>query len=183
VNVSGVQLDAGNFREVVANALADSGLPPGLLTLEITESVLLEDADRTLLVLEELRALGVRIALDDFGTGFSSLTYLHILPIDELKIDQSFVRSLEAQVTENTLLQMIIHLGRAFGLRVVAEGVDSELKLHVLQQLGCSFGQGFLFARPEPLDSVIAHFESTRCGADGGPARRSESYEPATSAS
>jgi diguanylate cyclase (GGDEF)-like protein/PAS domain S-box-containing protein len=161
VNVSGRQLNTGNFRDVVAGALADSGLPPGLLTLEITESVLLEDAQRTLLVLEELRALGVRIALDDFGTGFSSLTYLHILPIDELKIDQSFVRSLEAEVTENTLLQMIIHLGRAFGLRVVAEGVDSELKLHVLGQLGCHFGQGFLFARPEPLDTVRARFRAT----------------------
>jgi EAL domain-containing protein (putative c-di-GMP-specific phosphodiesterase class I) len=161
VNVSGRQLNSGNFRDVVAGALTDSGLAPGLLTLEITESVLLEDAQRTLLVLEELRALGVRIALDDFGTGFSSLTYLHILPIDELKIDQSFVRSLEAEVTENTLLQMIIHLGRAFGLRVVAEGVDSELKLHVLGQLGCHFGQGFLFARPEPLETVRARFRAT----------------------
>src|SRR5262249_36366154 len=114
----------------------------------------------TLDVLEALRAFGIRIALDDFGTGFSSLTYLQQLPIDELKIDQSFVRSLETEVTENTLLQMIIHLGRAFGLRVVAEGVDSELKLRVLQQLGCRLGQGFLFARPEPSNEAAGKLEA-----------------------
>jgi diguanylate cyclase (GGDEF)-like protein/PAS domain S-box-containing protein len=182
VNVSGRQLNTGNFRDVVASALLESGLTPGLLTLEITESVLLEDAERTLHVLEELRALGIRIALDDFGTGFSSLTYLHTLPIDELKIDQSFVRSLEAKVTENTLLQMIIHLGSAFGLRVVAEGVDSELKLHVLQQLGCCFGQGFLFAQPQPLDTVLSALEAAN--GNGEPrARPGDLYAPVTSSS
>ena len=183
VNVSGRQLNSGSFRDVVASALIESGLAPGLLTLEITESVLLEDADRTMQVLNELRALGIRIALDDFGTGFSSLTYLHTLPIDELKIDQSFVRSLETEVTENTLLQMIIHLGSAFGLRVVAEGVDSELKLHVLQQIGCRYGQGFLFAQPEPLDAVLARFESAQCGSDRACARHGELYAPLTSSS
>ncbi len=161
VNVSGRQFEAGDFTAIVGSALEDSGLAPSLLTLEITESVLLDDAERTLGALQDLRALGIRIALDDFGTGYSSLTYLHRLPIDELKIDQSFVRGLEARVTENTLLQMIVHLGRAFHLQVVAEGVDSELKLRVLQQLGCHFGQGFLFARPAPLGNVLSQFDST----------------------
>ncbi len=162
VNVSARQLNGSGLHMTAQLALADSGLAPELLTLEITESVLLDDTESILKVLGELRALGVRIALDDFGTGYSSLTYLHRLPIDELKIDQSFVETLATAEPDNRLLETIIHLGAAFDLRVVAEGIDSEQKLATLRELGCRFGQGYLFARPAALADLLAPGVFTR---------------------
>ena len=141
--------------------LRDTGLAPELLGLEITESVLVDDADETVVLLDELKALGVRIALDDFGTGYSSLTYLQQLPIDELKIDRSFVAVLEDEASDLVLLQMMVQLGRAFDLKVVAEGIDTDRKLRRIQRLGCHFGQGYLFARPAPFDQVMQRFEET----------------------
>jgi diguanylate cyclase (GGDEF)-like protein/PAS domain S-box-containing protein len=161
INVSARQLVSGTFRETIERALTDFGLAPALLTLEITESVLLDDMEATLQLLNTLRARGVRIALDDFGTGYSSLTYLDRLPIDELKIDQSFVQSLDTQRPDRRLLETIIHLGQIFHVRVVAEGIDSTHKLNIIRQLGCHFGQGYLFADPSPLDAVLARFEGT----------------------
>ena len=154
VNVSAHQLNSGDFLPTVRAALADAQLAPELLTLEITESALLHNTDAVLRHLEEIRALGTRISLDDFGTGYSSLTYLHRLPINELKIDQSFVQTLGNDGSDRILLNTIIQLGRAYGLTVVAEGIDSEQKLRVLNKLGCRYGQGFLFARPAPLAEV-----------------------------
>ncbi len=161
VNVSPRQFDNPSIVEVVAGALRDAQLAPELLGLEITESVLVDDADETVARLNELKALGVRISLDDFGTGYSSLTYLHRLPIDELKIDRSFVAVLEDEASDLVLLQMMIQLGRAFDLKVVAEGIDTDRKLRRIQQLGCHFGQGFLFARPAPVDHVMGRFQET----------------------
>jgi diguanylate cyclase (GGDEF)-like protein/PAS domain S-box-containing protein len=161
VNVSPRQFDNPTIVEAVARVLRDTGLAPELLGLEITESVLVDDADETVALLDELKALGVRIALDDFGTGYSSLTYLQRLPIDELKIDRSFVGVLEDESADLNLLQMMIQLGRAFDLKVVAEGIDTDRKLRRIQRLGCHFGQGFLFARPAPFDQVMQRFEAT----------------------
>jgi diguanylate cyclase (GGDEF)-like protein/PAS domain S-box-containing protein len=162
VNVSPRQFDSHSIIDAVAGVLRDTGLAPELLGLEITESVLLGDADETVGMLRELKALGVRVALDDFGTGYSSLTYLQRLPIDELKIDRTFVAVLEDEESDLNLLQMMIQLGRAFDLKVVAEGIDTDRKLRRIQRLGCHFGQGFLFARPAPFDQVTARFlEST----------------------
>jgi EAL domain-containing protein (putative c-di-GMP-specific phosphodiesterase class I) len=162
VNVSPRQFDSHSIIDAVAGVLRDTGLAPELLGLEITESVLLGDADETVGMLHELKALGVRVALDDFGTGYSSLTYLQRLPIDELKIDRTFVAVLEDEDSDLNLLQMMIQLGRAFDLKVVAEGIDTDRKLRRIQRLGCHFGQGFLFARPAPFDQVMARFlEST----------------------
>jgi diguanylate cyclase (GGDEF)-like protein/PAS domain S-box-containing protein len=161
VNVSPRQFDSPSIVEAVAGVLRDSGLEPELLGLEITESVLLGDADETVGLLHELKALGVRVALDDFGTGYSSLTYLQRLPIDELKIDRTFVAVLEDEEADLNLLQMMIQLGRAFDLKVVAEGIDTDRKLRRIQRLGCHFGQGFLFARPAPIDSVMARFNES----------------------
>jgi diguanylate cyclase (GGDEF)-like protein/PAS domain S-box-containing protein len=161
VNVSPRQFDDPNVVEAVANVLRESGLAPELLGLEITESVLVDDADETVMLLDQLKGLGVRIALDDFGTGYSSLTYLQQLPIDELKIDRSFVAVLEDEASDLVLLQMMVQLGRAFDLKVVAEGIDTDRKLRRIQRLGCHFGQGYLFARPAPFEQVMQRFEET----------------------
>lgn len=161
VNVSPRQFDSPSIVDTVADVLRTSGLAPELLALEITESVLVDDADEAVALLERLKGLGVRIALDDFGTGYSSLTYLHRLPIDELKIDRSFVGVLEDESADLNLLQMMIQLGRAFDLNVVAEGIDTDRKLRRIQRLGCHLGQGFLFARPAPFDHVMQRFADT----------------------
>jgi diguanylate cyclase (GGDEF)-like protein/PAS domain S-box-containing protein len=158
VNVSPRQFDSPSVVEAVEAALRETGLAPELFGLEITESVLVDDADETIALLDELKSLGVRIALDDFGTGYSSLTYLHRLPIDELKIDRSFVAVLEDESSDLVLLQMMVQLGRAFDLKVVAEGIDTDRKLRRIQRLGCHFGQGYLFARPAPFEQVMQRF-------------------------
>ena len=165
VNVSPRQFDSPSVVEVVASTLRDSGLAAELLGLEITESVLVDDPDETVALLDQLKALGVRIALDDFGTGYSSLTYLQQLPIDELKIDRSFVATLEDERSDLVLLQMMVQLGRAFDLKVVAEGIDTDRKLRRIQRLGCHYGQGYLFARPAGFEQVMRRFEASGAGA------------------
>jgi diguanylate cyclase (GGDEF)-like protein/PAS domain S-box-containing protein len=171
VNVSPRQFDSPSVVEAVQSVLRETGLPPALLGLEITESVLVDDADETVALLDDLKALGVRLALDDFGTGYSSLTYLQQLPIDELKIDRSFVAVLEDESSDLVLLQMMIQLGRAFDLKVVAEGIDTDRKLRRIRRLGCHFGQGYLFARPAPIDQVMRRFRETEVPTPGGSAR------------
>jgi diguanylate cyclase (GGDEF)-like protein len=166
INVSARQLASVGFREMIEDALGEIGLAPQLLTLEITESVLLDDIDTALQILDALRRRGVRIALDDFGTGYSSLTYLDRLPIDELKIDQSFVQALDTQTPDRRLLETIIHLGQIFHVRVVAEGIDSTHKLRIVRQLGCHYGQGFLFSDASPLGVVLRRFAATPDRAD-----------------
>ena len=152
VNVSGRQLERSDFPSAVTHALRASELPPQLLTLEVTESVLVRDETRMLSAINELRALGVRIAIDDFGTGYSSLTYLHRLPIHELKIDGSFIATLDPSDEEHPLVGMMVQLGEALGFDTVAEHIDSQQKAQALQRMGCTYGQGFYFARPAPLD-------------------------------
>ena len=154
VNLSPRQLAAGDIIGSVRYALDREDLAPELLRLEITESVLMDDAPRNLDTLHALTDLGVRLALDDFGTGYSSLTYLRRFPIDTLKIDQSFVRPLTIG-GDTTIVRAIIDLAHALGLVVVAEGIDTEAKWRTLQEVGCEVGQGYLFARPEPLDALL----------------------------
>jgi len=140
----------------VTDALADSSLAPDLLTLEITETVLLEETERNAAIMTRIRGLGVHIALDDFGSGYSSLTYLRRLPIDSIKIDRSFLRSLESDSRDLVVLKAIAELGTTYGLAVVAEGIDTEAKLAAVRDVGCGYGQGFLFAKPSPLDEALA---------------------------
>jgi EAL domain-containing protein (putative c-di-GMP-specific phosphodiesterase class I) len=148
VNVSGRQLSDPQFATAVREALDATDLPPHLLTLEITESVLLDD-DTALAPLLELSALGVHLAIDDFGTGHSALSRLRRYPIDTLKIDRSFVAALtpEAPVPD-VLITAILSLGQGLGMTVIAEGVETEEQLIALRTLGCRSAQGFLFARP-----------------------------------
>lgn len=156
INVSAVQFLRTGFVDRVAAALASAGLPPGLLELELTESILVQDAQEALLRLQALSELGVKLAIDDFGTGYSSLSYLKRFPIDRLKIDRSFVRGLPGDESDVGIVNAILNLGRALHLEIVAEGVETEDQREFLMRSGCEQYQGFLFA--PALDS--ASFEA-----------------------
>lgn len=158
VNLSIRQLEDPGIVEHVRTALADSGMDPSLLTLEITESVFMSDRARSLDVLEQLKALGVRLSIDDFGTGFSSLGYLNQLPVDELKIDRSFVVAASSAESDDggTLVHTIVRLAKDFGLDTVAEGIETEFQLSLVRDAGCRSAQGFLFARPLELVQLLA---------------------------
>jgi diguanylate cyclase (GGDEF)-like protein len=156
VNVSARQLREPGLTEAVVAALDESGLPAPRLCIEVTESVLLEDGERSVAVLETLRELGVGVALDDFGTGYSSLTSARRLPIDGLKIDRSFVAGLGHEADDESIVASVIELGRLLGVSVTAEGVETEDQRERLRELGCDTFQGFLFARPGPAGDVAA---------------------------
>lgn len=134
--------------------LGDTGLDPRLLTLEITESVLMEQPDAVTDRLSAIRSLGVQTAVDDFGTGYSSLSSLTRFPIDELKIDRSFVAPLPADPATHRVTRAIVELAHSLDLRTVTEGIETRPQRDALAELGCDLGQGFLFARPLPADAV-----------------------------
>ena len=148
VNVSAVQFKNAAVVRAVMEALSASGLPAHRLELEITESVLLNDSVTTLATLHTLKRLGVRVAMDDFGTGFSSLSYLQSFPFDKIKIDQSFVRNLDATGNARLIVRSVIGLGRSLGITTTAEGIETEAQLEQLRLEGCEEGQGYLFSRP-----------------------------------
>jgi diguanylate cyclase (GGDEF)-like protein/PAS domain S-box-containing protein len=154
VNLSGRQLHDADLVSDVRAALEDSGFDPRCLVLEITESVVMRNADVGISRLEELRALGVRLAIDDFGTGYSSLSYLQRLPIDVLKIDKSFIDGVDDDARGAALVRTILGLAETMSLRCVAEGIETESQLQALTALGCAYGQGFLFAHPLPTDAA-----------------------------
>ena len=153
VNLSAKQFRQGGLALSVTRILADTGLSPSRLELEITETALLSDDEAVLATLGQLRAIGVRIALDDFGTGYSSLSYLHRLPLDKIKIDKSFVDDL-ATPTNAAILKAVVALGRALDLVVVAEGVESLEQSEHLREQGCAQLQGYLFGKPGPAADV-----------------------------
>ncbi|HEX3623026.1 MAG TPA: EAL domain-containing protein [Acidimicrobiales bacterium] len=154
VNVSAKQLSQPGWSDEVAQVLAESGLAPRQLVLEITESVLMDDADATAVRLEELRRLGVRIAIDDFGTGYSSLGYLRRLPVDILKIDKSFIDGVAEGPHESALARAVVKLASTLRLEAVAEGINSRKQLLQLRRLRCPYGQGFFFSRPQPAAAI-----------------------------
>jgi predicted signal transduction protein with EAL and GGDEF domain len=162
VNVSTRSLLDHDFPAMVSAALAQARLPARLLALEITESRTVADLGRARATLEELRAMGVMISIDDFGTGFSSLSQLQQLPIDEIKIDRSFVTRMQADRNDAVLVRSIIELGRNLGLRVTAEGVESEQVRLSLRDLGCDYVQGFHVGRPEAAPECRRHFITGR---------------------
>ena len=159
VNVSGTDMCRVNFVSQVAAALLSNGLEPGQLTLEITESTLMQRLDNALDVMGRLRELGVGLSVDDFGTGYSSLAYLSTLPITSLKIDRSFVQRLQDQTSDAEVVKAVITLGHALGKTVIAEGIETPGQLAQLRALGCGLGQGYLLARPlspEAASAVVA---------------------------
>jgi len=154
VNVSPFQMRDRGLVPLVAAVLADSGIAPARVVLEVTEGVLIDEPDEAMARLNELRALGVKIALDDFGSGYSSLSYLRRFPIDKLKIDKEFVAPLGRSSDGGVIIQAIMALGRALGLTVLCEGVETEEQRILLRLAGCDEMQGFLFARPAPRVAI-----------------------------
>jgi diguanylate cyclase (GGDEF)-like protein len=162
VNLSARQLERPELVAEVRGALDRSGIDPGTLTLEITETALMRDPDDTAGVLAELKTLGVRIAVDDFGTGYSSLAYLRQFPVDSLKIDRTFITGLALSSEAHALTHTLIQLGAALGLETVAEGVEHHSQVRELQREGCDLAQGFLFARPLSPDALERRLADTR---------------------
>lgn len=150
VNVSPIDFRQRDFVDNLAAILKQSGLPPARLELEITESVLMQNVDETVDILQKIKAMGVRLALDDFGTGYSSLSYLRRFPIDVLKIDQSFVRGLNVNSQDAQLISAIIGMGKSLELNIIAEGVETVEQLNFLKTQQCEEGQGFLFSKAVP---------------------------------
>jgi diguanylate cyclase (GGDEF)-like protein len=160
VNVSARQLDSDDFVSEVRQALDASGLDPRALTIEITETTLMRDAEQTVRRLTAVKALGVRIAIDDFGTGYSSLTHVQKFPIDSLKIDRSFISGLKDNKEGEALIHTLVQLGKALSIETVAEGIELQHELSLLQQERCDSGQGFLFAQPLDLPATDAFLMS-----------------------
>ncbi|MEM7435209.1 MAG: EAL domain-containing protein [Myxococcota bacterium] len=160
VNVSARQFEDPMFVDKVRGALRETNLPPEFLELELTESSLMSDAAVTGGLLREIRDVGVRIAIDDFGTGYSSLTYLHEFPLNVLKIDKNFVQNVESNERGGPISKMIIGLGQNLGLEVIAEGVETENQREYMRQHGCDIAQGYLYARPEPVDVLTSWLQA-----------------------
>jgi predicted signal transduction protein with EAL and GGDEF domain len=158
VNLSPAQFKQPSLPMVVAKALADSGLVPSRLELEITESVLLHDNEANMAMLHALRKLGIRIAMDDFGTGYSSLSYLRSFPFDKIKIDRTFVSELSGTNDCATIIRAVAGLGTDLGMETTAEGVESEAQFMAVRDHGCTHVQGFFFSRPLPADQLRGLF-------------------------
>jgi diguanylate cyclase (GGDEF)-like protein/PAS domain S-box-containing protein len=156
-----INLSAGQFQDPklvgdIASVLADTGLEPDRLEVEITESVLMDDAEATIHTLRELKGLGVGLAIDDFGTGYSSLSYLQRFPVDTLKIDRTFIRRLDSDEGTTAIVRAVVGLGKALGLKLVAEGVETEEQAAQLRALGCDLAQGYYISHPLPAEELAA---------------------------
>ncbi|MGH6726667.1 MAG: putative bifunctional diguanylate cyclase/phosphodiesterase [Pseudolabrys sp.] len=167
VNLSPLQVRDAAIVDLVRSALAESRVPPERLMLEITEGVLVDNPDEMVKRIENLHALGVRIALDDFGSGYSNLGYLQRFPLDKLKIDRSFVTALGTSANGGVIVQAIVALGRALGLTVLVEGVETEQQRVLLRLAGCDEMQGFLFARPAPAKAIDRLLTQGKTGGSG----------------
>jgi diguanylate cyclase (GGDEF)-like protein/PAS domain S-box-containing protein len=180
VNFSLRQVSTAGFADLVLGVLSDSGLPPGALTLEVTERVLVEGAGSMVDALAQLRRRGIRLAIDDFGTGYASLAYLRQLPVDIIKIDPSFVAGLGTDATLAMLTATIVRVGRDLGIEVVAEGIERSEQLELLRGMGCGLGQGFLVARPmtarriEAFAGAFGADRDTELASGPGPVLRPE---------
>ncbi|GAB6901162.1 EAL domain-containing protein [Kineosporia succinea] len=156
INVSARQLTDGRLAEDVIATLAETGLPASALTLELTETVLMEDPEGITAQLSELRRLGVQVGIDDFGTGYSSLSYLRRFPVDKLKIDKSFIDNIETVEEDLAIVRTVVDLARILSLETTAEGIESEAQADLLRDVGCETGQGYWFARPLPPEEIPA---------------------------
>lgn len=151
VNVSAKQFRQPEFVLQVQNVLRETGANPALLKLELTESVLLENVDEVVSKMKELRLMGVHFSMDDFGTGYSSLQYIKRLPLDQLKIDQTFVRDIVDDPNDAAIVKTIVAMSSALGLHVIAEGVEEIAQRNFLEHYGCHSFQGYLFGKPLPI--------------------------------
>ncbi len=161
VNISPMQFRTGKLVSAVTSALAASGLDPGRLDLEVTEGSLLENTEAVLLILNDLKALGVRLSMDDFGTGYSSLSYLQKFPFDKIKIDQSFVRGADKSPDSSAIVRAVAALGKTLGMTTIAEGVETQEQLDRVRAGGCSEVQGYLTGRPLPATEAASLMKSS----------------------
>jgi EAL domain-containing protein (putative c-di-GMP-specific phosphodiesterase class I) len=153
VNVSALQFRQSDFVEQVCGVLKKTAINPGRLKLELTESLVLEDVNDTVTKIQALKELGIHFAMDDFGTGYSSLSYLSKLPLDQLKIDQSFVYNIGIKPSDAVIVQTIIGMAKNLDMEVIAEGVETEQQRDFLERNGCIHYQGYLFGKPVPLEA------------------------------
>jgi EAL domain-containing protein (putative c-di-GMP-specific phosphodiesterase class I) len=161
VNVSSKQLASEGFIDAVSMVLVSHAIPSHSLKLEITESAIMENPEAGAAMLGELRGLGVRVGIDDFGTGYSSLASLHRLPLDVLKVDRSFVMKMEEAEENLAIVRTIVMLAKSLRLAVIAEGIETPGQCHQLADMGCQYGQGYLFARPLSVADADAFLRSS----------------------
>jgi EAL domain-containing protein (putative c-di-GMP-specific phosphodiesterase class I) len=159
VNLSAIELEHPDLLQTITEVLARTGIAPELLVLEVTETLLVKDAERGAATLQQLRDLGVQLALDDFGTGYSSLSDLRNLPLDTLKIAREFVEGLAFSDHDAAFVRLIVGLAKTVGLKVVAEGIETRAQLDMLREIGCDLGQGYYFAAPldAEADWLVPH--------------------------
>ena len=160
VNISGIQLLQSNLEETIDAILEKTGFNPAFLQLELTESTLMQNIDLATQVLEHFKSKNILISIDDFGTGYSSLNYLKRLPIDSLKIDQSFIHNIETDQSDKIIVNTVIAMGHSLGLAVVAEGIEDQQQKNYLQEHGCDILQGFFFGRSldtETFETLLEH--------------------------
>jgi len=160
INVSARQFRQSDFVTLVQETILSSGANPNLLKLELTESLVLENIEETIETMNSIKELGVHFSMDDFGTGYSSLSYLTKLPIDQLKIDRSFVMNLPLEKNDAMIAQTIIAMGRGLDMNVIAEGVETQTQFDFLQAHGCHAYQGYLYSRPLDIDAINLLLES-----------------------
>jgi EAL domain-containing protein (putative c-di-GMP-specific phosphodiesterase class I) len=153
VNLSPLQFRQQHLPAVIGRILRQAGLPPRYLELEITETAAMQNVSRNILMLRELKEMGVKISIDDFGTGYSSLSYLKKFPIDALKVDRSFISGIHEDPDDAAIVNAMIALAKTLKLKVTAEGVETEHQYHYLQQHHCDEAQGFLFGKPMPAET------------------------------
>jgi EAL domain-containing protein (putative c-di-GMP-specific phosphodiesterase class I) len=161
VNISGKQLKQPDFLEMINSVILESGVEPGTLELEFTESVIMEEADKTIDTLRSLKKLGVQLSIDNFGTGYSSLNYLKHFPIDRIKIDRSFVADLDSNEDDAALVKAIISMGHSLNRKVLAEGVENSNQLLFLTLHGCDEVQGFYLAMPMTAEELSGCIKDT----------------------
>jgi EAL domain-containing protein (putative c-di-GMP-specific phosphodiesterase class I) len=161
VNLSGKHFAQPDLVKQVKEILSETNMDPAYLKVELTESAIMDNADTAIFMLKRLRDIGVQISIDDFGTGYSSLSYLHRFPINTLKVDRSFVSTMEDGSENGEIVRTIIALAKALNLSVIAEGIETVHQLHQLRVLNCEFGQGFLFSRPVPAKKAEELIEDT----------------------
>jgi EAL domain-containing protein (putative c-di-GMP-specific phosphodiesterase class I) len=166
VNITARTLLESGFAESVGARLAAARISAPMLCLELTESTIMSDPDGALSVLSELHRMGVRLSVDDFGTGYSSMAYLKVLPVDELKVDRSFVKDMVSDVSDNVLVQSAVDLGHNLGLSVVAEGVEDQETLDALRAVGADVAQGFYLGRPMDAESLRDWADGHGSGSD-----------------
>ena len=176
VNITPKQFAQPDLASQIGKTLQETGVDPADVNLEITETIAMADADRSALVLSQLKALGVRLDIDDFGTGYSSLSRLQHFPVDRLKIDRSFISCMDTDAETREIVRIIIMLAHGLGLEVVAEGVETQAQADMLKELDCELAQGYLYSRPVPCEAIDQLLSKNRTmGVSGRLARAASS--------